>query len=351
MSSIAKSEFQAALGRLEAMAKGGNVSKAQGATQLYHTPGDSDPGSHAGTSTSDYQEEHTDGINDNGTDYDGVKKALAAKVEKSQALTPAEVAIVKGQDPRGLIAQKVASGHRLTPAESWITKGGYKAMTKSAGSILPEGEDDDANSVPETNAGEAMDGSEIEADAKKSLGGAVATHPNLSKGLEMSPILAEFAHAMGTALQGTEARTVQAIHKSLAPVVERVAHLEAALAKSVAESGEFYKGFAETLVGIGQHVAGSSDVAAAQAHQAASAPKSQLRAVQGGQGVQAVQKSFGPGGLETGGDAMNKSNAVSIMTEMVQKGQLNSLDVCKFEMTGEISPQVKQMVLAHAKGN
>src|SRR5690348_9682701 len=115
--SVDKAKFNSALARLESMSKG----------QLYHTGSDSNPGTWAGTSQEDLNE-HDDGIDANGTDYDGVKKALARKVEKSQALTPAEVAIVKGQDPRKLIAEKVSKGEALTPAETWAIKGGFGKM-------------------------------------------------------------------------------------------------------------------------------------------------------------------------------------------------------------------------------
>ena len=360
MSSIAKSDFHAALNRLESMAKG------QGATQLYHTSGDSAPGSHAGTSTMDYQDEHTDGIDDNGTDYSGVKKALAAKVEASRALTKAEVAIVKGSDPRPFIAEKVAKGESLTAAESWVIKGGYDKMKKEydekemaysvakgadkPGTAGTPGEDKDATSVPDSHAGEAEQ-DEIEADAKKSLDSAIAQTQNLRKGLEMSPILAEFANAMGHALRGVESNVVKSVTAAITPVVARVAQVEQTIAKSINDQGQFNVGFAETLVGIGQHVAGTSDVSTQQATAPAYAPKSQLRAIQGGQqqGVAPVQKSFGPGGLPSGSESMAKSTVVGAMTELVKGGKLNSLDVCRYEMTGEINPQVQQMVLAHVQ--
>lgn len=337
--SMPRNQFTAALGRLESMAKGGS-------TQLHHTGSDSVPGQHAGTSTSDYQDEHTDGIDENGTDYNGVKKALAAKVEKCQALTPAEVALVKGQDPRQLIAAKIQKGQRLTPAERWaLNKGADKPSSPGT-----PGEAKDANSVPDSHAGEA-EPDEIEPDAKKSLQQAAAGKPNLSKGLEMSPILAEFASAMGEGLSSVSADVARQVQKSLQPFMQRLANLE----KSMNEQGEFNKSFAETLVGIGQHVAGGTEVGAAAAQQPAHAPKSHLRAIQGGQqpqgqpGVQPVQKSFGPGGLEMGGDQMNKSQVIGVMSDLVQKGKLNSLDVIKYESTGEISPQVQQIVMTHAQ--
>ena len=359
MSSIKKSDFHAALNRLESMTK-------SGATQLFHTSSDSAPGQHAGTSTSDYQDEHNDGIDENGTDYDGVKKSLAAKVEKSQALTPAEVAIIKGQDPRPAIAQKVASGASLTPAESWVVKGGYDKMKKMGmmhddememaskggdkpGPAMSPGEQDAANKVPDTHAGE-NEQDEIEHDAKKSFNGAVAQSANLSKGIEMSPILAEFARAMGEGLAGVSSEVRSTVAKSLGPVVERVAALEATVSKSINEQAQYNAAFAETVVGIGQHVAGQAEVQAQQATLPAAAPKSQLRSVAGGQGVQAVSKSFGPGGLDTGAGSLAKSQITGALVDLVKANKIDSLDVVKFEATGEISPQLEQMALNHING-
>ncbi len=347
MTNIVKSDFHAALDTLEKMAK------AQGATQLYHTSSDSDPGSHAGTSTTDYQNDD-DGIDENGTDYSGVKKSLAAKVEKSQALTPAEVAIVKGQNASALIADKVSKGQALTPAEAWAVKKGFPYAEVQKGTSKPgtagtPGEAKDASSVPETNAGDNNDG-DNEEQAKKSLGGAIAQSKELRKGLEMSAILAEFARAMGSALEGTEARVAQSVTKSItaamSQVFDRVAALETQVNKSFANQGEFNKGFADTLVGIGNHLAGSAEVAAAQASQPVAAPKSNFR------NVQAVEKSFGPGGLPNGRDAMNKAQITETMLDLVKSNRLASLDLIKFETTGEISPAVQAMVLAHVgQGN
>ncbi len=367
---MARSEFHAALARLDSMAKGGS-------TQLFHTGSDSTPSSHAGVNTSDYQDDNSDGIDDNGTDYSGVKKSLARKVEKSQALTPAEVMIVKGQNPRKLIAAKIAKGQKLTPAESWAIKGGAKFLkgmdgddgdmdkdddddaqksrrptmrkaTDKPSEAGTPGEADDANSVPVTNALDKED--EIEPDATKSLARGIASGQNLRKGLEMSPILAEFAHAMSLGLEGVQTNVARQLVKSLQPVVERIAQIDARLNQHLADQGEFNKSFAETIIGIGQHVAGNADVTNQQASLPVGAPKSHLRAIQGGGQVQAVQKSFGPGGLEMSGESLAKSQVVSAMTDMVQKGQLNSLEVVKYEMTGEINPQVQQMIMSHING-
>lgn len=361
MASIPKNDFQAALGRLESMAK------AQPPSQLYHTPADSDPGSWAGTQTRQEIDENTDGIDDNGTDYAGVKKALAGKVAKSKALTPAEVAIVRGQNPMALIGAKISKGQKLTAAESWAVKKGFpfekeddkdkKDEAEKAAKGLRKGEEpgkagapgeaDDANSVPETHAGQDED-DEIESDAKKSLDRSIANTDHLRKGLNMSPILVEFARAMGEALKGTEARTAQYVSKSListlTPVFDRITALEKGLERFSGEQGDFNKSFAETIVGIGQHVAGSSEIVEQAARQPAGGPRSVTRA-----GVTPIAKSFaGPGGLDTSEGSLAKAQIIDRMANLVEKGKLSSLDVVKYEMTGEISPQVQAMVLATA---
>jgi len=365
--SINRDEFHAALSRLEGLAKG----------QLYHTPSDSNPGSWAGTGQTD-QNEHEDGIDDNGTDYNGVKKALANKVSKSKALTPAEVLIVKGEDPRRAIADKIAKGGKLTQAESWAVKKGFpfdkddddddkddmdktkKSGTAKAsttpGKAPASGTEDDAPKAPETNAGTSKQ-EDIEPDAKKSLHAATQTQPNLRKGIEMSPILYEMTRAIGVALEGAEARTIQAVNKAInntvGSLVARVEALEKSFGGFANHQDTFNKGFAEAVIGIGQQLAGGVEVNAAAASAPVGGPKSHLRALPGGQQQpgqpQVMQKSFGPGGLDVSSDQINKAQITNTMFELVKKGQMNQLDLVKFDSTGEMSPAVRGLV-AQAMG-
>lgn len=341
MSSMPNKDFQASLARLESMAKG------QGATQLHHTASDSVPADHAGTGTSDYQDEHNDGISDNGTDYDGVKKALAAKVEKSQALTPAEVAIVKGDfaAARKKISDKVVKGESLTGAESWVIKGADKP-----GKAGTPGEAKDATSVPDSHAGESEQ-DEIEADAKKSLGSAINQSQSLRNGIEMSPILAEFASAIGHALNGSETRVAKSVASALAPIVERVTQVEATINKSLAEQSEYNVASASALYGIGQFLQGSGQVAAQQAGMPAGGPVSQMRTqTPQPNNVVPIQKSFGPGGLPTGSEAMAKSQVLEVMSDLAVKGEISTLDVVKYDTGGGMSQHVQQKVLRAAQG-
>jgi len=343
-----KDQFRQSLQRLETMSKG----------QLHHTGSDSNPGNWGNGQQTDL-DEHNDSIDANGTDYEGVKKSLAAKVENCEALTPAEVCMVKGIDPSPYIQELVDGNYELSAAEEWYCKGGYQLMgaALAKGNAKPTaagtpGEAKDRGSVPDSHVGGGED--EIEADAKKSFEAAVNGNQTLQDGLELSPFLVEFTRAMAEGFQGVEGRVLKSLQEYIGPLYQHIEYLEGEMAKSFGDQGEFNKGFAETLVGIGQHVAGGQEVQQYAQGAPQYAPKSHLRSIPGGQQgqqVQSFEKSFGPGGLDVGTGAMAKSTVVNAMTDLCKGGSLNSLDVIKFEMTGEITPEVEQMVTAHLGGN
>ena len=170
----------------------------------------------------------------------------------------------------------------------------------------------------------------------------------------MSPILGEFARAMDFGLRGLESRTVTNVVKSIQPVIDRIAVIERALA----DQSEFNKSFAQTIVGIGPHVAAGAEATAAAGTAPAGGPRSQMRAAGGadqGQPAaaaqpQVIQKSFGPGGLDTGANALAKSQIVDVMTDLVVKGKMSSLEVVKYESTGQMSPQANQLVAQAVNG-
>jgi hypothetical protein len=342
-----KEEFEKSLARLESFAK----------SQLHHTPASSRTTSWAGSSEQD-QNEHEDGIDDNGTDYNGVKKSLAAKMAKGGNLTAAEVAIYNGQDPRAYLADKVTKGQKLTAVEQWAIKGGMpfgmdeeEDMYAKKSSPMPSkanapGENKDANSVPNTNAGDKEE--EIEHDAKKSLEGAIAKSQTLQSGIEMSPFLYEQTRALGEALKGTEARVVKSVMAALSPIVARVATLEKSVAGFASEQQDFNKSLADGVIAIGHQVSGTAELADVAASQAARAPRSQLRSIAGGQGgVQAVSKSFGGG---AGAEDISKSQVIEAMGEMVKSQSLSHLDLIKYETTGQMSPKTQQAVMAELTG-
>lgn len=344
-----KSEFEKSLNRLQNLTKG---------TQLFHTASDSNPSSWQGGAQEDLDEHGGDvHIEDNGTDYNGVRKSLAEKVKKSQALTPAEVLIAEGKNPLPAIAEKVFKGLKLTPAEDWAIKGGYDAdkdefMGMKKGKEMPSqagmpGEQDDANSAPCTNAGEKMDEGEVQQDAKKSFNGAVETSLELQKGIEASPFLYELVKAIGSALSGSEARVVKSLTNTVAALASRIDSLEKSSNGRASEQNEFNKSLAEAVVGIGELVNGTTDVAAQAASAPVGPPKSQLVKGQTN-GINVIEKSYGgPGGLNMD---LTKSQYTDIMVDMVKSGKLNGNEVLKFETTGEILPQTQQKVAAYLNG-
>lgn len=352
---MVKNDFQKSLENLAQMAK----------SQLYHTPNDSEPGTWAGSRAEDC-DEHESMIDVNGTDYDGVRKSLAAKIRASQALTKAEIAIADGKNPLPLIANKVSKGQKLTRAEEWAMKGGLskmqgmpgyedddKMMYAKKGDAKPgpadtPGTDDNADSVPDTNAGNNTT-DEVEPDAKKSFGAAVNSSLELQKGLELSPFLYEMTRAIGDALAGSEARVV----KSLSNVIGQLAARVEAVEKSVVGQGttqdEFNKSLAQAVVGIGEATIGTSNTELQNAQMPVGAPRSQSRAPVQGTDAGYVNKSVaGPGGLDMD---LNKSQIVEAMADMVHKGQLDSLAVLKFEGSNEIDPQTRQRVINHINGS
>lgn len=348
MSAIVKEDFEKSLQRLENLAK----------SQLFHTASDSEPGSWAGSSPED-EDSMDDNIQDNGTDYDGVKKSLVAKAAKGAQLTKAEASMLAGGNPFKAISKKVAKGLKLTKAEAWALKN-MNAIMPSAGAasvskadVKPgeapaPGEVSGADSAVETHAGSAKNEDDTQEEAHKSLGDRVQKSQAIQSGIELSPFLAEFVHAVDLALRGNEKAISKSLAKALAPLAARIETLEKSYAKSLSEDNEFKKGLAEAVVGIGQQVSGTAALAAETASQPARAPKAQLRSIQSGQGVQAVNKSFNGG--EGVNEGLAKSQALAVMTDLVKANQLSPLEVIKYETTGEMSPQVQQRVFAAVNG-
>lgn len=334
MATVKKDDFKKSLDRLQDMAKG---------SQLHHTGADSSQSEWSGGKTEE-QDDTGSSISANGTDYEGVRKSLASKIRKSLALTPAEVAIADGRNPMPAIQAKMAKGQALTPAETWAIKGGFDLSTNTfaKGSTKPapagkSGEADDADSVPESNAG-GKEG-EIEGDAKKSFSGAIANSPELQKGLELSPFLYEMTQAIGAALAGSESRVVKSLAATLGGLVERVATLEKSQSAANGAQEDFNKSLAEAVVGIGEAIGATVDATAAQAHYPVGAPKSQMREAQGGQGVSVVNKSYsGPGGLEMN---INKSQISDALVELVKSNKVQPLEAIRFESDGKLLPATR----------
>lgn len=344
MTKIESTAFQKSLKRLEDMAKG----------QLFHTSGDSDPSGWAG---SDYKAEpEKDGIDENGTDYNGMQKSAIEK-SKTKQLTPAELALSKGEDHRPALADKISKGETLTSIERALAKGGFamppKApmgavgggmMGKSAEGATTKDMKKDPTEAGEDEASAAHAASKV----TKSLASEVKKSEVLAKGIRMSPFLFEFTKATEAALEGVEARVSQNVVKALTPLAQYVEHMAKGLASFESKQIDFNSALGEAVIGLAQGVSASAEQAVAKSTEAARGPKTQLRSV--ANGTQVVQKSFGPGGLDVGIDSLMKSQIVDAMTELSKAGKIAPLEVIKFESTNQFSPGTQEKVAAYVRG-
>ena len=324
MATMKNEEFKKSLERLAGMAK----------SQLHHTDSDSNPGAWPGGTHKDLDENGSDvSIDEGGTDYTGVRKSLAEKVRKSQALTPAEVAIAEGRNPLGLIGDKVSKGNSLTPAENWAWSTKYvgnisKASTKPMDSAPMSGEDDSAASAPKTHGGSMEE--DVEGDAKKSFNSAVEGSLELQKGMEISPFLYELTRAIGSAV-GSSEEAVKSLAKSVAALASEVAEIKKSAAASSDEQAEFNKSLATAVVGIGEALSATADATVASAQLPVGAPKSQMR------DVSVISKS-------QESSSLTKGQVSEAMFELSKGGEIKSLDLIKFESTGQLDPHVRQKV-------
>ncbi|MCF6205365.1 MAG: hypothetical protein L3J47_00530 [Sulfurovum sp.] len=341
MSNLKSGEFLKSLNSLQSFAKG---------SQLFHTGADSDPKAWPGGAQRPLDELGSDiGINDNGTDYDGVRQSLAGKIKKSQALTPAEVAIAEGSNPLPAIQAKISKGMQLTPAEDWAIKGGFdaasgkylsKASTVPIDKPGPSGEEDDAKSVPASNAGGEEE--DVEPDAKKSLDQAIGRSLELQKGFDTAPVLYEFANAIGHALNGSEDRVVKSLSDALSSLTARIGDIEKSQQAAAAAQDTFNKSLAGAVVGIGESVSVSADESARQARMPVGPPMSQL-----GAAPSPMAKSQPIGG----GMQFSKAAVSEALFELAKSGHVKALEVSKHEVTGNISPESMQKVETFLSGN
>jgi len=283
---IPGSEFFKSLGKLEALAKGEeDMEKAQ----LFHTRSSSEQTSWPGGAKHGIGNDWDDSIGTDGTDYKPARKAIAEKVLKGEPLSPDEVALLKSD-----VADSVAKG---------------------------EGQE------VEDGGGKGAPGKEGQ-EACKSLYDESET---LQKAIEMSPFLAEFAKAFDQRMAMMEARTDEQIVKAANQMLENMGEY---LESRFAHQGEFNKSLAEVVAGIGHGLSANIQQTAEMAQAPASAPKSAFRTIDGG--AKPIEKSFG--GPQ--GESLTKSQVLGAMSDMVEKGNLNPLEVVKYESTNQIRPDL-----------
>ncbi len=297
---ITQSDFFKSLERLEALANGSeDLEKSQ-----ICTGSGNEPQTWPGGDKSELGDNWTDNIKPDGTDYTGpgskARKSIAEKIYKGEALSEAEVAILKG-DYVGDDVNK-AKRDKEEDEEEEERRG-------------PPAEDDE-DEMPEF--------------ARKSVGEVMQENETIQKGIEVSDFLSEFANAMALGMVGMEQRITKSVTETVLGGLQEVYD----------DQGEFNKSLAEAVANIGHGMAGLVEFQGEAQEMPAGPPRSQLRSVPGGQQQQQPQvlnKGVGGDGLEN----MSKSQMLDRMSDLVTKGQMNPLDVIKFESTNELTPQVQ----------
>lgn len=308
---IGQEELTKALTALQDLAKGSAGGSApstmvatevaeSGSTQLFHTPSNSDPGTWAGTG-----EEHEawmDHVDANGTDYKSAGKKMAksikAKLEKGESLSKNEAMFIA----KGGMKPKFLKDKDEKPVE----KAGPGPVDVAVKAMDAKKEDHDDEAEDKKLVKEMVKPGAV----KKSLADYAQEDATVQHGLEVSEFLSHFAGVM---------------HKSLVALEQRVAErVEATVSKAQSADAEVQKAMAEALGNLGEvltvHAQRLEQIEAGPAR----APKSQL------------VKSQGDAGPATG-EALNKSQALAAMVDMVQKGELSGADVVKYESTGEMT--------------
>jgi hypothetical protein len=299
---ISGQEFFKSLGALQAMAKGQeeDVNKSQ----LFHTAASSKKEAWPGGTSKELGDNWDDSIGRDGTDYQAARKSIAEKVMKGEALTPGEVSLLKSDLDKG-------EGQEV---------GGKDKDSKECVSKAKEDEDKDKDKM----------------DREKYFGKSLADYSEtVHQGLELSPFLAEFAKSFDARLGLLQEYVDVQISKAMNGAVEQ---LGSYMQDRFGEQSEFNKSLATVVASIGHGMNANLAQTADLAQQPVGAPKSV-------QGVQAVNKSFA--GQAPQGEPMSKSQVLVAMSDMVEKGKLNSLDLIKYETTGQIDPRLLQQIQAN----
>jgi hypothetical protein len=323
---IETGDLQKALQSLQDLAKGHNsrgtattevvgMAAESGATQVFHTPSNSDPHSWAGSTWAG--EDWSDSIGPDGTDY----KAAGAKMRKS-------------------ILEKISKGVALSQGEkNFVAKGGldkFKDVDKGMAPPFMKKDDDDKD--VEKAAGHSdeaedkklitemmdkkdkkdkmMDKTMDKKDMSKSFTDHAAENSAVRSGFEVSEFLAGFAQVMHKSLASMEAR-----------ITDRVL---TGIAKSDVEQGEVQKSMAEALARLGEVLAAHAQRIEQVESGPARAPKSTLS--KSGVAPEQAQE-------------LSKSQVTGVLVDLVQKGQASAQDVLKYDATGELSPELRQKVV------
>lgn len=315
MSKINKNDLSKALDELKSLASKDVVSKGHnsrgtvttevpgvagvsGATQVYHTPANSNPRGWAGSTEQDVPEDgNTDSISENGTDYEAqakMMKSIAVKLAKGLPLTKFEKSVLKAMDEED---------DKKDKKKDEVAKG--------------------------KNPFEKKDEEEDEKEDKKvekSLMDFANEDEEVSKGFDVSNFLASFAGVVAKSQNASESRIKSDILS--------------ALAEADAGNAEFQKSLAEAVVNVGEAIQAITQ----RLDQIESGPARGAKSVTG---AQVINK----GGFDGGETPLTKSQVSDALADMVMKGQLQAHDVFNFEANGgQISPELEAKVRRHING-
>lgn len=274
------------------------------ATQVFHTPSNSDPGTWAGSSASECPENGaTDSVDSGGTDYKGASAMMKSVLEL----------VAKGQisaDAAAVILSKAGMSYSMDKDE----------------------EDEKEDDVKKADSCDYEDDDKKEdKDMAKSLLESAQENPELLKGFEVSEFLSELTGEISKAIQRS--------------TNELKSYVDSKLQKSTNQQETFNKSLAGALSNFSEVVALQGQRISQVEQSPARPPMSVASAAE----VQPLSKSFA-GSEPAGEQKLTKAQILDTMTDMVIKGELPSTAVVKFDTTGELDPQVYSSVLAHRNG-
>lgn len=303
---IDQENLKKALATLEDLSKGHNsrgtaatevetMSPEGGATQVFHTPSDSNPASWAGTTEKESPDNGaTDAISENGTDYNGGAEMVKSVLEMVQ----------KGE---------------ISP------EAGQKLLSKAFDFGKDKDDDkDDKECADKAKKGGYGDDKDMEKakDDDKDMSKSLADHAQDStivrEGLEVSSFLKGWSDSVSKSLASVES----GLNKSIAQSTQRQESFNEGLAKALSDLGNAVSAIVQRVEQVESQPAG--------------APKS----VMGGQ-VNVVEKSLANA---VPGESLSKSQINVAMESLVKSGKMDPFDVIRFDSNGELKPEARDAV-------
>lgn len=274
---------------------GAGAGSSAGATQVHHTPSNSDPGGWAGSTARDVPSDGAvDSVSSNGTDYQAQGRLMKSIIEK----------LAKGLP---LTAEEAS-------AYAEIAKGGMPPFMKK---------DDDKDDKDDKKKGKKDE------EMGKSLSDFAEEEEDVAKGLEVSEFLSGFANVISKSLQAMEHR-----------VVSRVL---GAMASEAEGTGEFNKSLAEAVVRLGDALTATAQRVDQIEAQPAHAPRST-------QNVTAIEKGS-YGGPKDAGQPLSKALVAQTLVDLVHRGEATAQDVIKYDTSNVLDPRLEAKVRAAVAGS